>query len=125
MASSFAGLDLFGSGPHRFAMGPVGRLVVGALRPPAYDTHSVDMGATLEVRIVQTGRLVAATPTALWMLIDAVRTQAELPRNGTLIDHHGRSWTNMTLVRFELAGPIDRGRVVSVAYAAEYLRYGV
>lgn len=124
MASSFAGLDLFGSGPHRFAMGAAGRLVVGALRPPSYDTHSVDMGAALELRIVQRGRLVAATPAALWTLIDAVRVQAELPRNGTLIDHHGRSWANMTLVRFELAGPISRGRVASVGYTAEYLRYG-
>jgi hypothetical protein len=125
MASSFAGMDLFGSGPHRFAMGAAGRLVVGALRPPAYDTHSVDMGATLELRIVQRGRLVAATTSALWTLVDAIRTQTELPRNGTLIDHHGRSWTNMTLIRFEVAGPIDRGRMVSMAYEAEYLRYGI
>lgn len=124
MASSFAGLDLFGSGPHRFAMGAAGRLVVGVLRPPTYDTRSIDMAATLELRIVQTGRLVAPTPAALWTLIDAVRTQAELPRNGTLIDHHARTWANMTLIRFELAGPINRGRVTSVAYTAEYLRYG-
>jgi len=125
MASTFAGLDLFGSGPHRFAMGVVGRLVVGALRPPTYDTHSVDMGATIELRIVQRGRLIAANPTALWALVDSVRTQAELPRTGTLVDHHGRSWASMTLIRFELAGPIDRGRVASVGYVAEYLRYGI
>lgn len=124
MASTIAGLGLFNSGPHRFTMGDAGRLVVGVLRPPSYDTHSTDYGTTLELRILQKGRLIADTTAALWALVDTIRTNVELPRNGTLIDHHGRSWTNMTLIRFTPAGPVDRGRVVSVAYEVEYLRYG-
>jgi len=122
MASTFAGLALFNSGPHRFTMQPRGRLVAGPLRPPSYATVSFDLDAH-ELAILQTGRLVAATESALWTLIDAIVTQAELPRTGTLIDHSGRSWPNLTLIEFAPAGPISRGRSISLPYQARYLRF--
>lgn len=124
MASTFAGLSLFNSGPHRFAMGGLGRLLIGPLRSPTFEDHTTDAGAPLEVRVMQRGRLIAATPAALWTLVDAIKTHAELPRTGTLVDHHGRSWTSMTLIRFEPTGPMDRGRTCSIPYVAEYLRFG-
>lgn len=122
MASTFAGLSLFNSGPHRFTMQPRGRLVAGPLRAPSYTTISFDLD-TLELGILQTGRLIASTESALWTLIDAIVTQAELPRTGTLVDHSGRNWPNLTLISFAPTGPINRGRIVSISYEARYLRF--
>ncbi len=122
MASTFAGLSLFNSGPHRFTMQPRGRLVAGPLRAPSYATVSFDLDE-LELGIVQTGRLIAPTPAALWTLIDAIVTQAELPRTGTLVDHSGRNWTNLTLIEFTPTAPIHQGRTISLPYQARYLRF--
>lgn len=122
MASAFAGLSLFNSGPHRFVFGPVGRLV----RPPFATAlelpYSVDEGPR-ELAVLQTGRLVASSTSLLWALADAIQAQAELPRTGTLVDHHGRSWSNLTLWRFQPLTPVDRGRTVSLAYTVRYLRF--
>ncbi len=122
MASTFAGFSLFNSGPHRFIVGRVGRLTRGPFATPTDDPFTTDE-AVRELAIVQTGRLVASSNAALWTLIDAIRTQAELPRTGTLVDHHGRSWTSMTLHRFDPADRIDRGRDYTLAYRALYLRF--
>lgn len=119
MASTFAGFTLFNSGPHRFALIALGRHYLAPdaginSQPTTWDRNK------LEVTIRQTGRLIAATDAAMWTLVDAIRTQAELPRTGTLTDHHGRSWAGMTLLRFTPADRIDRGRVVSLGYEALY-----
>jgi len=79
MASTFAGLSLFNSGPHRFAVGRTGRLVRGPFQTALELPYSTDEGPA-ELAIVQTGRLVASTSSALWALVDAARAQAELSR---------------------------------------------
>jgi hypothetical protein len=123
MASTFAGMALFGSGPHRFAMGRVGRHVLEPDRgqntlPTTWDR------ARAELQVVQTGRLIGADEADLWAQVDAIQAEAELPRTGTLVDHHGRSWTGLTLLRFAPTGPVDRGRVASLGYEAVYRRLG-
>lgn len=123
MASTFAGLSLFNSGPHRFSLGRTGRFVRGPFETPFELAVSTNEGKR-ELQIVQFGRLIAASNAALWTLVEAVRTEAELPRTGTLIDHTGKQWTSMTLVSFEPGRRIDRGRVFSVTYRAVYLRFG-
>ena len=123
MASTFAGLSLFNSGPHRFWLGRTGRFVRGPFETPFELAVSTDEGKR-ELQIVQLGRLVATNNAALWTLVEAVRTEAELPRTGTLIDHTGKQWTNMTLVSFEPGRRIDRGRAFSMTYRAVYLRFG-
>ena len=119
MASTFAGLSLFESGPHRFAAGRFGRHYLEPDRginssPTTWDREQA------EVTVFQRGRLIAADDAALFALVDAIRAEAELPRTGTLVDHHGRSWASMTMLRFELDGDVDRGRVVSVGYTVTY-----
>jgi hypothetical protein len=119
MASTFAGLSLFDSGPHRFAMERFGRHYLEPDRgintaPTTWDREQA------EVTIVQRGRLVAGDDAALMALVDAVRAQAELPRTGTLVDHHGRSWASMTMLSFAPGERVDRGRTVSVAYTVLY-----
>ena len=123
MGSTFAGLSLFDSGPHRFVVGRLGRLTRGPFRTPLDLPVTTDEGVR-EVLVIQTGRLVAATNAALWQLVDAIQTQSELPLTGTLVDHHGRVWLNMTLFRFQPGEQIDRGRKVSLEYEARYLQFG-
>ena len=123
MASTFAGFSLFDSGPHRFIVGRLGRLTRGPFSTPTEDPFTTDE-AVREVVIVQTGRLVASTNAALWALVDAIKSHAELPRTGTLVDHHGRSWTGMTLHRFDPADRVDRGREYSLGYRVMYLKFG-
>ena len=71
MSSSFKGEDLFGSGPHRFAMGKRGQLVVSSFALGGGDATSVYLGL-LEMDITVRGRLQASTEAALWTLRDAV-----------------------------------------------------
>lgn len=123
MASSFKALNLFGSGPHRFAVKKQGQLVVPELTLGSAIAGSKYLGL-LELSVVVTGRLVAATDAALWTLRDAIVAQLlNPPTPGTLIDHHGRTWTDMSFVSFEPEGRTDRGRQVTLAYTATFLDF--
>lgn len=123
MGSSFKGKDLFGSGPHRFAMGRQGQLLVrdldfGGLTPETFPIGLEE----LTVKVV--GRLVAASESGLWVLRDAVVDELlDPPTAGELIDLHGRSWADMSFVRYVEADRVDRGRVWSVGYEAEFRRF--
>lgn len=123
MGSSIGGQVLFNSGPHRFTVGRMGRLTRGPFSTPLDDPFTTDEGVR-ELLIIQSGRLVAASESLLWSQVDAIKAQAELPRNGALVDNSGRSWANMTLVRFEPDDRVDRGREFSLGYTALYLRFG-
>lgn len=124
MASGFKGKALFASGPHRFAMGRQGEVVATdfALGAPGPGTYALGLA---ELDVVVTGRLVAASEVALWVLRDAVT--AELihpPTAGTLEDGHGRAWTGMSFWRYE-EGEVERGRVWSVGYTASFRKFAV
>lgn len=123
MSSSWNGLDLFGSGPHRFAVGPIGELVLSQVAMGSYAPGSVAIGP-VELDVIVTGRLVAASDAALWVIRDAIGAQlTDPPTSGTLIDHHGRSWPGMSFIRFESADRTDRGRVVSLGYRAVFREF--
>lgn len=123
MSSSYKSLDLFGSGPHRFAVLPVGLYVLPFRVFDPTLPGSASYG-NLELEVHVTGRLVAASDAALWTLRDAIAAQAVHPATaGTLIDQHGRSWTSMTLREFEHGDRTDRGRVVSIAYVAKFRKF--
>lgn len=122
MASSYKGLNLFGSGPHRFALRAQGELVVSLLSLGNPTSGSVALGP-LELDVVVTGRLIAASDAALWTIRDAITAQFSPPLEpGTLIDHHGRTWTNMSFFRCEPGDRTDRARMVSLSYQAVFRR---
>lgn len=123
MASTFGGVAYFNSGPHRFVVKKLGRLVQGPFVTALDLPYSTDRGPA-EVAVVQTGRLTAATNAALWAIIDSIQAKAETNQTGTLIDHHGRQWTTMRMIAFRMSDRIDRGRVLSVRYQVDYLRFG-
>ncbi len=120
MASSFKGVDLFGSGPHRFALGRQGQMMLTRLYFGDISPGTIPIGLR-ELDVVVAGRLVAASESALWTLRDAVVAQLqESPTPGTLIDLHGRTWADMTFIDWREGDRTDRGRVRSVAYVAVF-----
>lgn len=119
--SSIAGQTLFDSGPHRFALKPVGMLFVPPLFFDPIQT-TTNVVTQLEVAIVQSGRLTAATAASVWAQVELIRAAAEAQLTGDLIDQHGVVRPGMTLLRFDPASHLDVGRVVSLAYEARYIR---
>ncbi|GMV26806.1 MAG: hypothetical protein AMXMBFR58_28370 [Phycisphaerae bacterium] len=122
MASSFNGVDLFGSGPHRFSVSSRGQLLVRDLDLGGLSPKSHPVGL-LELEVVVRGRLVAASNSALWTIRDAITAQLQDPPvMGTLVDHTGRGYTDMSFVLYTEDRRTDRGRVHSIAYAARFRR---
>lgn len=123
MPSSFKSLDLFGSGPHRFAVGREGQATSSELFLPT-PAPGTRYHGLVELRIVVAGRLFAATEAALWALRDAITAELlDPPAPGTLVDQHGRSWADMSFVAFIPQDRTDRGREFSLGYEARFIRF--
>ncbi len=120
--SSYKTLNLF-PGPHRFALELQGQLVVPKLRLGIQTSGSGWLGLE-ELTIKVTGRLIAASESALWSLRDAITAQLiDPPTPGTLIDNAGRTFTQMSFITFEESDRTDRGRVFSLGYVARFRRF--
>ncbi|MDX2131607.1 MAG: hypothetical protein SFY69_06120 [Planctomycetota bacterium] len=118
--STFKGLNLFGSGPHRFEEGPRGQLITVDYFEGGIGGGSTAQGPIDWVVVVR-GRLVSGSESGLRGLRDAVLAQVQdTPTPGTLVDDHGRTWTGMSFVKFAEDGAVDRGRVFSTAYEAVF-----
>lgn len=123
--STFKGLNLFGSGPHRVAIGKRGSFVLSdaAIGSPGPNTYPVGVQ---ELDLIVEGRLCAASDAALNTVRDAVAAQLlQPPTAGTFVDASGRSWTDLSFITYEETGPIDRGRVRSVTYRAVFRRFNI
>ena len=122
MASTYKGLDLFGSGPHRFGVGVRGLAIEPKWRVTgnSTDTGTVPLGDG-ELEITVTGRLVASTEAGLWALRDAVAALAVLSVGpGVLVDSRGHSFSGMWLIEFAESDRVDRCRDWSVGYTARF-----
>ena len=123
MPSSYNNQDLFGSGPHRFSQSPLGAYVLRNAVVNPFQAGSQAIGP-LELIITVRGRLVAADEAALWELRDTIALQLnDPPTVAELVEPAGRAWNNMSFVSFAPGDRTDRGRVVSLAYAATFIRF--
>lgn len=123
MPSSFNAQNLFGSGPHRFAQAPLGEYVLrnAVLNPLQPGSQPV---GPLELIITVRGRLVADDDPGLWELRDTIALQLnDPPTTGDLVELNGRTWSDMAFVSFAPADRTDRGRRVSLAYTATFIRF--
>jgi hypothetical protein len=120
--STYKGLDLFGPGPHRFAEGARAEVIESELFQTPPNSGSRYIGPA-ELTVTVSGRLVAATEAELWEAVDTIAAQVIDPPAPGLLDAGARSWADMSLVRFAPADRVDRGREVSLAYTAEFLRF--
>jgi len=123
MTSTINGQSLFDSGPHRFTLRTVGKLFLPPLTLDALQ-HTTVVVDDLELRIEQHGRLIGADDDDLWDQIELIQQRAESSLTGDLVLPSGRSFPSMTLLRMKPFEPFQRGRVVSVGYQADYIRFG-
>ena len=121
--TTFAGLDLFSSGPSHIAITRFGRAFARPRRELNAGNFTEDY-AMRELEIEQRGRLIADKAENLAALIETLRYHAERSTTGVLIDHDGVPWPDMTLMDVALEEPIRRGRAFSVRYRVMYLRMG-
>lgn len=121
MSSSFNGVDLFGSGPHRIKPETMGQQMI----PQSEFSGGVGwygLGAVPPVVTVE-GRLVGASEAAVRSQLEAIQLQLiTYPTPGPLVNDAGHTWTEMSFGRFVPAGPMEYGRVVSLAYTAWFYR---
>lgn len=122
MPSSWKGVDLFGSGPHRFAVSRRGFLLAPDFTSTEPTPVLFEFGA-LEWDVLVTGRLVAASEAGLWSVRDAVQASLDAKGLGTLVDAHGRSFASMFFSRWTVEDRTDRGRVWSIGYVAQFHRF--
>lgn len=120
--STIAGQSLFNSGPHRFIHGRVGRLWAPPLRLDALQDRIVVFPTSVELVIRQTGRLIGSSEADLWAQVALIQTRCQALLNGALVDNGGNTWSDMTLLEFAPEAGADRGRALSLAYAAVYAR---
>lgn len=121
--SSFKGRNLFGSGPHRVRIGPVGESVVANYIIGLPGSGSTPQGP-IELDITVEGRLVAGSAPALASLVAAIESEiASPPEPGTFIDNAGRAFEQVSFIRFEPAGPTDRARSFSLPFTATFRRF--
>lgn len=120
--STFNDLDLFGSGPHRFAQLTLGEYVLVNARVDPYQAGSTAIGP-LELAVTVRGRLVAGSEADLWTLRDDIAALlTHPPTSAQLKEDSGRSWDNMSFVAFTPADRTDRARTFSLAYEATFIR---
>ena len=124
MAVTFRGKNLFASGPHRVQYPERGQLLQLGSRILGFNELDgrVAIG-NVEIELLVTGRLTAATEPALWTLRDAIIAESDFDLSpADLVDAGGRTWTDQRLVRYIEDGPAAQGRVWSVGYQAQFIR---
>lgn len=111
--SSFNATDYFGSGPHTFASGPLGKQVERKLDLGMLDAGLEVLGDYMAT-VTVSGRLVAASAAALRTLTGALEGAAGV--KGDLIDDTDRTWESLTLAEIRYDGPPQAGREWSIGY---------
>jgi len=117
--SSYDGLNLFGSGVHRFHVSSASVRAVERGIPGLDGVRVCVLGRNAR-RMKQAGRLVASTLAEFNLLIDAIDAVMD-GRAATLVDDQDVAHESMVLVRFDRRDSVVAGRVVSVEYEIEYV----
>ena len=121
--SLFRKKDLFGSGPHRIAVGVQGNSVVPNVLIGGPPPGSTPQGVR-ELDVIVRGRLVATSESALRNLREAITDLIDQPPiTGELIDTVVRAWPDMSLISYTEDDRVDRGRVWSLAYTVVFRRF--
>ena len=100
--SSFAGVDLFGTGPHQMVVQPVVQAVKMSGFAGLNGIEAMDLGQRGRP-ITITGQLKAIDAGTLDLLIYAIEFYRALGAS-VLVDSHGLSWANVRLGPFRTIG---------------------
>ncbi len=123
MAVTFNGEMIFGTGPQRLSVRPVGLELLQRFRVIP-NAPGLQPNGFLDFAVVVRGRLVSGEESGLWELRDAIaQALTDPPQAATLIDGHGREFENMRFVSFAAGDRTDRGRVASLAFEALFVQF--
>jgi len=120
----FATLDgepLFSSGPHEVVPGSRARAVADRLFNGLQGALLVDLGARPR-RLVQSGRLSAASATSLGQLEEAIEARID-GQTHVLVDRQGTEYAHVRVERFERRGPVEVGLRWHRPYVIEYTAF--
>lgn len=120
MSVQFAGQSLFSSGPHKLVLGRYGRFIAPPFPQGGGPEFSIDF-ALRERRMQVRGRVTGVSMSQLFARFNAIRDLAEAGTVGT-ITWEGQSWTGMRMIDLDAQAPVDRGRVLSIAYVVTFLK---
>lgn len=118
---TFNSAPIFGSASVRTRREPRGeqlasRASLGFPGGGSVPTGGFDFGITF------TGRLITDTPAQLHdMLESIIDVLTSPPARNELVDAQGNIWPEMSFVRFEPLGPMERGRVCSMPFTARFV----
>ena len=116
--SSFAGENLFASGPHAFGFGPWERSTHRRGFAGVNGEVVLDLGLRSR-QITQTGRLRANSAAALHELLDDINACCDGAAH-TLVDNYGQSYSRVILERFGATTPLRHSRGFYCDYEIEY-----
>lgn len=118
--TTFNGLDLFSSGPHRLEIG--GRTLRHVLhQPPGSDGVQLGAQGRSGRAIAQVGDLVADDALQMGQLIDALEATMD-GRPHDLVDEDGVVWSNVVMLSFEPQALTRLGARVRTHYRIQYLQ---
>lgn len=123
MPVTFDGKQLFGSGPHRVSVRPIGQELLQRFRVLS-NSPGLQPNGVLDFAVVVRGRLVADDEEGLWLMrdgIDLELTDPPLPRQ--LEDGVARSLGELRFVSFATGDRTDRGRKVSLEFEAVFIAF--
>ncbi len=120
---TFAGVPVFPGSITRVLPEAVGQQLLPRRAMNLPGSGSVAIGP-LEVAVTITGRMHAADAAKLESALELTRAAGSPPLTPSVLadEDTGRTWDDMTFVRFELTGPMEIGRVASVGFRARFVR---
>ena len=116
--SSYAGENLFGSGPHAFRFGHWERSMQRRGFAGVNGEIVLDLGLRSR-QITQTGRLQADTAGDLHEILDDINALSDGAEH-VLVDNHSQSHQHVILERFGTTTPLQHSRGFYCDYEAEY-----
>jgi len=120
--SAFAGRDLFGSGPHAFAVHGLAQRQVAHESPGPGGVRLMVQGRRGRV-IEQMGTLLADSVASLQAQLEAI--EASINGQATaLIDDLGRRWEDVMMLEFDPRPARRVGVRLAVEYRARYVQLG-
>lgn len=123
MAAQFNGSAVFGGGPLAFSEEAVAHALVSTFTIAGAGGGALTLGLR-DVEVSVSGRFAASSLAALNTLRSGLRSLVTDPlTTGTLEDDLGGTWADMSLIRYDEHGPIERGRVWSVGWSAVFHRF--
>lgn len=116
--SSFAGANLFASGPHAFSFGPWERSTQRRGFAGVNGEVVLDLGLRSR-QITQTGRLRAETAADLRVLLDEIDARSDAVAY-VLVDNYGQAYSSVIMERFGATTPLQHSRGFYCDYEIEY-----